>query len=593
MDRAEASTPFAFKNAPLDGHRAMKVRVIGAGYSGIYLGIRIPQRLRNVDLRIYERNDGPGGTWWVNRYPGIACDIPSHSYQYSFNPNPHWSSFYAPGREICDYLQDTTEKYGAMRFIKLSHEVVSCTWDDDNRKWNLTVRLVDSGETFQDDADVLITACGNLSTPSWPDIPGLRSFAGEIMHSAEWNERYDFQNKRIGILGNGSSAIQIVPRLQKIDGAQLSCFVRNKTWIVNSIGQEAINRLGLDPQSLDFSLEDREELAQNPAKLLEFRKKIEADINTKSELAFRDSDIQRRSAMYTCKVMRERLASKPEIAEFLIPSFGVGCRRLTPGPGYLEALGESNVEFLTEGITNITPSGVRLQSGREVFLDVLVCATGFQVSEAPPFTITGRGGLTLAERFRPFPEAYLSLAVDSFPNYFTVLGPNGGTGIGSLTSMLESQGDYIVKCIRKLQKEDYATMTIKPERVSDWSEYCHEYFKRTIYTDECKSWYKSHGGKGDRIIALWPGGTLHAIEALRAPRWEDYNWESRDGTRANMLRWLGNGLSVTEMKAEEGQENGREYQGDPAWYIEPRFIDHPLEQRPEEDEELKMRPFSH
>jgi hypothetical protein len=291
--------------------------------------------------------------------------------------------------------------------------------------------------------------------------------------------------------------------------------------------------------------------------------------------------------------MRQRLLQKPEIAEYLIPSFGIGCRRSTPGPGYLEALVQSNVDFITDGIAGITRNGVKLDSGREISLDVLVCATGFQTSKAPPFTVTGRGGLTLDERFTPFPEAYLSLAVDSFPNYFMMLGPNSAIGSGSLTMMLEIEGDYIVKCIRKLQKEDYATMTVKPERVHDWREYCHEYFKNTVYTDKCNSWYKSDGGRGDRIIALWPGSTLHALEALRAPRWEDFEWESRDGPGANMLRWLGNGFSVTHMKSDERQGDGQAYQGDPAWYIEPRFQNVPLERRPEEDAEFKMRPFSH
>lgn len=249
------------------------------------------------------------------------------------------------------------------------------------------------------------------------------------------------------------------------------------------------------------------------------------------------------------------------------------------------------MNFITDKIATVTSDGVTLVSGREVPLDVLVCATGFQTSKAPPFPIAGQGGLALAERFTPFPEAYLSLVVDSFPNYFMMLGPNSAIGSGSLTSILEAEGDYIVKCIRKLQKEDYATMTIKPERVRDWREYCHEYFKNTVYTDKCNSWYKSDSGAGDRIIGLWPGSTLHAIEALRAPRWEDFDWESRD---ANRLRWLGNGWSVTHTKAdEEEQSHGREYEGDPAWYIEPRFVDVPLEQRPENDPEFKMRPFSH
>ncbi|GAW17271.1 hypothetical protein ANO14919_067260 [Xylariales sp. No.14919] len=593
LDSPEEALLFGLKDEPLDGHRRMKVRVVGAGFSGIYLGIRISQRLRNIDLQIYEKSEAAGGTWWANRYPGIACDIPAHSYQYTFNPNPDWSSFYAPGREICAYLQNTAEKFGATRFIKLSHEVVSCTWDDEAKRWILAVRRAETGEIFQDDADVLIGARGFLSNPSWPNITGLKDFAGEVMHSAAWNDDYDFRDKRIGVIGNGSSAIQIVPSLQKVEGTQLSCFVRSKTWILNPLGDAAMKKLGLDPKALDFSLEQRREFSQDLEKLFKFRKEIEFDSNTSHSVSLRGSAMQRNGMALFREAMQQRLAPKPEIAEFLIPSFGIGCRRATPGPGYLEALTQSNVDFITDEIAAVTSNSAKLASGREVPLDVLVCATGFQTSKAPPFTITGRGGLTLAERFTPFPEAYLSLAVDSFPNFFMMLGPNSAIGAGSLTAMLEAEGDYIVKCIRKLQKEDYATMTVKPARVRDWREYCHVYFKGTVYTDKCKSWYKSDGGNGDRIIGLWPGSTLHAIETLRAPRWEDFDWESRDGPRANVLRWLGNGWSITQTEANEGQGNGNGYHGDPAWYLEPIFVDVPLEQRPEEDEQLKMRPYSH
>ncbi|KAI1438324.1 flavin-binding monooxygenase [Xylaria sp. CBS 124048] len=583
---------FTLKDAPLDGHSRIKVRVVGAGLSGIYLGIRISQRLRNVDLQIYDRNAGLGGTWWENKYPGVACDVPSHSYQYTFNPNPNWSSFHAPGHEILAYIRETAEKFGVTRFVKLSHEVTSCKWNDETKRWLLEVRRGDTKETFQDDANVLVVANGKLNNPSWPDIPGLSSFSGEVMHSACWNEKYDFKNKRIGVLGNGSSGIQIVPHLQKVEGAHLSCFVRSKTWVINPFGDAARKRLGLDPKRPEFTPEQLQEFARDPAKLLNFRIAIESGVNIDYEGTFKDSDVQRGGLDLLREAMRARLASRPDIADFLMPSFGLGCRRMTPGPGYLEALCESNVDFITDGIAAATPNGVKLISGREVSLDVLVCATGFRVSEAPPFTITGRGGLTLAERFRPFPEAYLSLTVDSFPNFFMMQGPNASIGAGSLPALIESQGDYVVKCIRKLQKEDYITMTVKTERLRDWSEYCHEYFKRTVYSEKCHSWYKSEGGGGDRVIGLWPGSTQHAMEALRAPRWEDYDWESCDGAGANLMRWLGNGFSITHTRVEEEQgHDGHKYQGDPAWYVQPEFMDRPLEQRPED--EFQMRPFSY
>ncbi|RDW92264.1 hypothetical protein BP5796_01658 [Coleophoma crateriformis] len=546
---------FSLKEEVVENFRPMKVRVIGAGCSGIYLGIRIPQRILNVDLQIYEKNEGLGGTWWENRYPGCACDVPAHSYQFSFAPNPNWSGFYAPSEEICQYLHDVADK-------------------------QLRVEKTATGEVFEDDADIVISARGNLNEMSWPNIPGLKEFEGERMHSAAWNQSYDFTGKRVGIIGGGSSSIQIVPKLQAIEGTHLSCFVRSKMWISNPFGDIVMQELGLDPKVLHFTEEQQREFATDKDLYLKFRKTIEADGNAIHASSFRGSDMQVAFQAMLQDMIQDRLASKPDIIDSFKPTFGIGCRRLTPGIGYLEALVKDNVDFISDKIVSIEKDGARLENGKSVNFDVLVCATGFNTSSIPPFDIIGNTGESLKEKFLPYPKTYLAMGVDDFPNFFMMLGPNAGVGAGSLTLVLEGQGDYIVKCIRKLQKEDYATMTPKRARVQDFSDYVGQYFKRTVYLDKCKSWYKTEGGEGDRISALWPGSSLHMLETLRAPRWEDYEFESRD---ENRLRWLGNGWSVSLI---EGQ-------GDPSWYINPDVVDIPPLSTPENDPKNKIRSFSH
>jgi hypothetical protein len=328
------------------------------------------------------------------------------------------------------------------------------------------------------------------------------------------------------------------------------------------------------------SEEEREELARDPATYFKMCKAIEDSGNSIHDSTMLGTPIQKALVDIFRQSMQEKLTKRPELLSFVIPNFAPGCRRLTPGPGYLEALTKDSVEVITEPIVEVTESGVRLTSGRAIELDALVCATGFQVDRGPAFDVVGRGGLTLAQRWARFPESYLSVAIDGFPNYMMVLGPNSAIGFGSLTAILEAQNDYIVKVIRKLQKEDYATIEVRPERVADFTQFVDAYFKDTVYMDDCRSWYRSDGGKGNHILALWPGSTLHALEALRSPRWEDFVYESRD-TTDNGLRWLGKGWSITQT------------QGDPSWYLNANELDVPEEGKPEERERYKARPWSY
>lgn len=344
--------------------------------------------------------------------------------------------------------------------------------------------------------------------------------------------------------------------------------------------QQALGHLRLTNA---VSADRLEEFSKDEGSYLKFRKRIEDDGNMVHSSSLRGSDMQNMFVSFFSKITQERLAGRPDLLASFSPTFGVGCRRLTPGPGYLEALTQPNVDFITQGIDSINETGLKLSGpeGRQVDVDVLVCATGFHTSYVPPFPVTGRNGKTLAEKFSGFPATYLTMGLDDFPNYFMMLGPNSAIGAGSLTCLLEAKGDYIVKCIRKLQKEDYTTMTPKRARVEDFTAYIGEYFKKTVYMDDCKSWYKV-GGLGDKVSALWPGSILHLMETLRAPRWEDYDYESSD---ENKLRWLGNGWSMCIMDEEE--------QGDPSWYLNPEYVDVPPEGEPEKDEKIKARPWSH
>lgn len=381
---------------------------------------------------------------------------------------------------------------------------------------------------------------------------------------------------------------------------KLKCFVRSKTWIAPQFGAEVMQKLGLDALDCKLSVfglhnhglterdtvseEQRQEFVDHPQKHHSFRKCVEQDGNSMHFLTHSDSEMQHDVRGLCEGIMTSRLADRPDIAERITPSFAVGCRRLTPGLGFLEALTKENVDFIGTGIEKVVSDGIVLTNGSKVGLDALVCATGFNAAHAPPFPVTGSRSTDMASKFVPYPKSYMSLAMTDFPNFFTVLGPNSLIGTGSLTMMIESQCDYIVKCVRKIQRENIRSMDVKMERVEDFSRYVDEYFKQTVYLDGCTSWYRNQGGNGPRVIGLWPGSCLHAIEAFRSPRWEDFDYEYErepNGQPVSHLKWLGNGYTHSQ----------RYGGGDLAFYLEPEWLDVPAAPLPEETRRDTIRSF--
>ncbi|KAF4946367.1 hypothetical protein FSARC_14211 [Fusarium sarcochroum] len=437
----EVPTAFCLKDTPVENQRSLRVIIIGAGFSGIYTTIRITQKLRNIDLTVYDMNDAVSGVWWLNRYPGLACDIPFSRQTHIGHPYTLQGQKSVP---ICKMLL------------------------------HVTVRDLKTDDEFEDTADVVISARGGLNQIYWPKIAGIEGFKGKLMHSGAWDESYDARNQKIGVIGNGSSAIQIVPSLQCLEGTQLWCFARSPTWIAASFGDMAMRKIGRDPKDTQFSKRHQEYMARHPEEFHRIRKTLENEAAKLFPVTLKGSEESNMVQTAIEGDMRRRLGNKSDITDALLPKFAPGCRRLTPGPNYLEALQEDNVHFTNAPIRNITPRGIEMASGEHIDLDLLVCATGYDVEAPPLFELVGRDGMSLSERWQPYAEAYLGVAVDSFPNFLLVGGPNSGLGSGSLISVFEAQGDYAVKMLRKMQKEDYATFEVKSNRVADFSQYIDE-----------------------------------------------------------------------------------------------------------------------
>lgn len=372
--------------------------------------------------------------------------MPAHIYCFPFEGNPDWTTFYASGKEIHDYIKQTADKYSLEDCVQFNSKVISAIWDEPKGHWKIKVQQHD--KIIQQEAEVLINASGFLNKWSWPKIKGLDSFGSTLVHSAAWDPSIDWTDKRVAIIGNGSTAVQILPKLQP-KAKRIVNYARSPTWVTPNFASEFTP----DGKNFAFSDEYRQKLRDNPQELLSMRQNIEHSFNKFYRVLVSDSPEQTAVRDITEKQMRERLKNDADLCAKLIPTWKVGCRRLSPGEGYLEALLEDNVSLNTNAIEEITKTGIRTSGSTEEF-DIIICATGFEVNYLPSFEIRGEGGVDLREQWKESPEAYFGTCIPNFPNYFLVNGPNSPVAHGSLLSVMECTCQYIVRWCKKICAEN-------------------------------------------------------------------------------------------------------------------------------------------
>jgi cation diffusion facilitator CzcD-associated flavoprotein CzcO len=492
-----------------------------------------------------ETNNGhsQGGTWLENVYPGVRCDIPSNVYQSTFSPKTQWSERFAQGAEIRDYWQEKARQYDAYRYIQLNSIVQNLQWSDSDSRWHLTVENVKTKEISQDQADFVLTAIGRFNSWKLPDYPGISDFRGMLRHTSNWDPSFDPKGKNVAVIGNGASGIQVVPNLQPIVN-RLDHYARNKTWIA---GSWAGDERTFEPQY--YSAEQLNSF--NDANIyLRYRKEMEEKYWRRFGSTFRGSKENGAMREQFIEIMRKRVSKKPEMLNYLIPDFNPNCRRLTPGPGYLEAITESNVNFIQTPIKRFTETGIETIDGRHGEVDAIFCATGAYI--VPQFTIECRG-VSLGEVWKPggkygFPYTYLGLATPGFPNLLFIAGPHGLGPSGTVPHSVEIQLTYYAKLLRKVSTQGIKTITPSQQAADDFVEYSDAFFPKTVLTDNCSSW--ANGGKaGQRIHGVWPGSAAHATIVRREPRWED--WEYTYVTKSsNRFAYFGNGWTKKEMDPE-------------------------------------------
>lgn len=410
-----------------------EIIVIGAGFSGIGVAIKLRQSGFD-DFVIIEAGDEAGGTWYWNTYPGVAVDIPSFSYQFSFEQRPNWSRSYAPGRELKGYAEHCVDKYGIRGHIRFGVTIASATYDDTRNLWRLTTA---AGDELT--ARYVVNASGVLVTPNYPDIPGVTDFAGDTLHTARWNHDVDLAGKRVAIIGTGASAVQIIPAIAP-DVESLTVFQRTAIWCL--------------PKP-DFTLPRpvQKLMARLPGVRHALRLASHAFVEVTFPIAghyFTAIPGSHRWESWFTRYLRSQL-NDPKLAEQLTPRYAPGCKRPSFHNGYYAAFNRANVALQTTPISHISASAVHTTDGTAHEIDVLILATGFKVFDPdnlPTYRLTGRDGV---EQGRWWQEnryqAYHGISVPGFPNHFSVFGPYGYNGASYFT-LIEAQTAHILRCLR-------------------------------------------------------------------------------------------------------------------------------------------------
>jgi len=463
----------------------LDVAIIGTGFAGLCMAIRLGEEGES-SFALLERADDIGGTWRDNVYPGCACDIPSHLYSFSFEQNPEWSRTFPPQDEIQAYLLRCVSKYRLRPHIRFGFEVADARYDEERQLW--VVRST-AGERVE--ARVLVSGTGGLSRPSMPAIPDAARFRGRIFHSACWDESVDVRGKRVAVVGTGASAIQVVPALAaSVD--RLYVFQRTPPWILPR-GDRA------------FPAWQKELFRRVPLLQRAYRSSIYWRLEL-GGAGFVGVGAVMRQAETMARRHIERSIADPDLRRLVTPDYAIGCKRILLSNDYYPALARSHVELVPSALVRMTPTGVIGADGVERDVDVVVFATGFSVTDfLAPMRIHGRDGAELGEQWQHGATSYLGLAVAGFPNFFVLTGPNTGLGHNSMVFMIESQVAFVMKALRWMRRNRFATIEVDEGRQRSFSDMVQRKMQGTVWMSGCKSWYLSADG---RNYTLWPGFTF-------------------------------------------------------------------------------------
>jgi cation diffusion facilitator CzcD-associated flavoprotein CzcO len=479
----------------------LDVLIVGAGFSGLGMAIKLLQA-GTTSFLVIEKADDIGGTWYANRYPGCACDIPSHLYSFSFDRNPEWSRMFSPREEIQNYLKSCAQRYGLTPYIRANAAMLEAVWDEALSLWRVTTA---DGSTLR--ARVLVSAVGGLHVPKYPEIQGLEKFAGPKFHSTEWDASVPLEDKRIAVIGTGASAIQFVPEIAPRAG-RLYLFQRTPPWVV--------------PKS-DFAIPERWKKRFRNVPLLGwlFRKAIfwlyEARV-----VGFLGVDWVRNRAEKIARDHLEAQVPDPKLRALLAPKYDFGCKRVLISNDFYPALQRPNVELVTDRIAEVREHSIVTQDGTERPVDVIIYGTGFRATEPlHDVRIVGRNGIDLNQAWKERISAYLGVTVSGFPNFFILLGPNTGLGHNSVVLMSEAQIGYVMDCLRLMRRHDSKVIEVKPAIQQRFIDDVQRRLAGTVWqSGGCRSWYQDPRSGENAVI--WPGSVVSYKLRTRSASAADY-----------------------------------------------------------------------
>jgi cation diffusion facilitator CzcD-associated flavoprotein CzcO len=485
--------------------------IIGAGFTGLGAAIKLKQA-GVEDIVIVERSDRVGGTWRDNTYPGIACDIPSLLYSFSFVKNPSWSRAYPTGGEICAHIEDLTDQFGLRQLIRFDTEITGLSFAEDTGVWTATAK---GRKRFQ--ARTVVLASGPLADHKFPEIRGIDTYQGQKIHSADWDHDYDFAGKRVAVIGTGASAVQIVPELVKT-AEFVKVFQRTPGWVIPRLD----TKMPAAVQSLFAKVPATQEFARQV--LFWGHEASATALVWKSPL----SSVVARVG----KAHLRRAVADPWLRRQLTPDFTPGCKRMLVSSDYYPALQRDNCKLIDWPIATLSPAGIRTSDGVEHHLDAIVFATGYDVHlSGPPFPVTGLGGRSLQQDWSGHAQAYKSASAHGYPNLFFMCGPNSGPGHNSLLVFVEGQLDYLVAGVSAIFDNDLRYLDVREDIQHGYNEQIQRRLSRTTWMSGCNSWYLTDDGFN---ASMYPGFATQYLRQMRDFRYEDYTAVERDAGRRTM-----------------------------------------------------------